>query len=336
MKEIYYTHKEGDIVSTCTVDDEDYDYLTTLSKWECHSGDYFKYRERDKNRKTIMMHRVIYERHFGKIPEGMVIDHIDRNILNNQKANLRLATKRQNCLNSKVRSNNLTTGYTRSAPDNRTGRFRASINEFGVHKHIGMFDTARDAAIAFDLVAQKSQGDFFRPNIVDKTAEEIKRISDLVFNAKRLDGKSQYRCVGLCKDGETWEAYSHEERKTKALGRFFDERDAAILADYYRIQSNKNSNELLLNFPDIEKSEYDRVFSKRNEVKEHRKNTVIRGVRFNKGKWEACLEKRHYYEYLGRFDSKKEALEAYNKRATEVFGDKATLNAINEYTLREI
>lgn len=43
--------------------------------------------------KNYYLHRVIYESHFGKIPEGFVIDHIDRNPLNNNISNLRLATR---------------------------------------------------------------------------------------------------------------------------------------------------------------------------------------------------------------------------------------------------
>lgn len=41
---------------------------------------------------TLYMHRIIMR----PIPDGMIVDHIDRNGLNNRKANLRLLTAKQN------------------------------------------------------------------------------------------------------------------------------------------------------------------------------------------------------------------------------------------------
>lgn len=41
-----------------------------------------------------------------EIPEGYVIDHVDGNTTNNSKENLRLATRSQNCYNSKISRNN--------------------------------------------------------------------------------------------------------------------------------------------------------------------------------------------------------------------------------------
>lgn len=50
-------------------------------------------------RKFYYLHRIIFEAHFGKIPEKFVIDHIDRNPLNNDISNLRLVPKSINNMN---------------------------------------------------------------------------------------------------------------------------------------------------------------------------------------------------------------------------------------------
>ena len=61
--------------------------------------------------KKFQLHRLIYEVYNGKIPEGMLIDHIDNNKTNNNIDNLRLATDSENNCNKKVNKNNLSTGY---------------------------------------------------------------------------------------------------------------------------------------------------------------------------------------------------------------------------------
>lgn len=46
--------------------------------------------------KKLRLHRAVWEYHNGKIPKGCVIDHIDRDVSNNQIENLRLATYSMN------------------------------------------------------------------------------------------------------------------------------------------------------------------------------------------------------------------------------------------------
>lgn len=41
-------------------------------------------------------HRIIWEMHYGPVPEGLTIDHIDRDPHNNRLSNLRLATYEEN------------------------------------------------------------------------------------------------------------------------------------------------------------------------------------------------------------------------------------------------
>lgn len=56
----------------------------------------------------VRHHRIIYEWHYGKIPEGMQIDHIDGDITNNKIENLRCVTAATNARNIKISSRNTT------------------------------------------------------------------------------------------------------------------------------------------------------------------------------------------------------------------------------------
>lgn len=51
------------------------------------------------DRKVQKIHRIIWQLHHGPIPEGMVIDHIDRNPANPKISNLRMVTPAENARN---------------------------------------------------------------------------------------------------------------------------------------------------------------------------------------------------------------------------------------------
>lgn len=87
-----------------------------------------------KKRRTPV-HRVIWEMHNGAIPDGMFIDHINRNATDNSIENLRLATQK---LNNRNRGGK---GYSIA----RNGRYVAGITVNGKRKHLGTFDTPEEA-----------------------------------------------------------------------------------------------------------------------------------------------------------------------------------------------
>ena len=96
------------------VDEEDYEFISSIKWYEAKAIRKGKYYNSyavgklgtDKNRKTISMHRLI----MGQ-PEGLVIDHINHNGLDNRKSNLRAVTYSENQKNlrpnSIPRQNNL-------------------------------------------------------------------------------------------------------------------------------------------------------------------------------------------------------------------------------------
>jgi len=61
--------------------------------------------------RKVPVHRIIFELHYGPIPKGLFIDHVDGVRSNNRIENLRVVTKQQNQQNAKMYSNN-TSGYT--------------------------------------------------------------------------------------------------------------------------------------------------------------------------------------------------------------------------------
>lgn len=82
----------------------------------------------------------------------ILIDHKNRDGLDNTSNNLRRATKSQNAFNSKNRTG--TSSIFRGVTyDKYTGRWKAYIRIDGVHTTLGRFNSQRDAALAYDNAA---------------------------------------------------------------------------------------------------------------------------------------------------------------------------------------
>ncbi len=64
------------------------------------------YKRLTVNKKLTSCHRIIWEMHNGAIPKGLEVDHINRVPDDNRIENLRLVTRSQNALNTKLKSTN--------------------------------------------------------------------------------------------------------------------------------------------------------------------------------------------------------------------------------------
>jgi hypothetical protein len=92
--------------------------------------------------------RIIWEMHFGNIPEGMIIDHIDRNTLNNKVENLRPATVAQNGWNAVCavpRESPRPQSSVRGVSWSSGGRWQVRFRKDGRHVWIGAFNDLSDA-----------------------------------------------------------------------------------------------------------------------------------------------------------------------------------------------
>ena len=98
--------------------------------------------------KLYCVHKIFYEIETGqKVPDEMVVDHIDGDKSNNHISNLRLATWSENTRNAKRRSDNKT-GVTGVCYISRTGKFAAYARYEKKRYHLGFYDDRGDAIAA--------------------------------------------------------------------------------------------------------------------------------------------------------------------------------------------
>tara|TARA_R100000995_G_scaffold71191_1_gene39828 strand:+ start:267 stop:914 length:648 start_codon:yes stop_codon:yes gene_type:complete len=140
------------------------------------------YTDRSNGRSQAFVHRLIMG-----FPEGMDVDHINGNGLDNRRENLRVCTRSQNAMNKKLRSDS-TTGYKgvykckptvhrKKYVSKKTGEvtYHESTNYYknkpyvtrvgipgtsGKKKTVGYFATAEEAGQAYNDYVIKEFGEF--------------------------------------------------------------------------------------------------------------------------------------------------------------------------------
>ena len=111
------------------------------------------------NYKGYLISRIIYYLHHRVDPGVMTVDHIDRNTLNNNVANLALATWREQGFNQKRRRDN-TSGARGVSWSKNAGCWTAQIGVNNTIVRLGSFTCKLEAAAAYnDALAQHLDSD---------------------------------------------------------------------------------------------------------------------------------------------------------------------------------
>jgi len=214
-----------------------------------------------KNKRDVKLHRVLLD-----APRGLHVDHINGNGLDNRRENLRLATHKENCRNSKLQNKSLS--GLKGVHITKSGLFQARINwrdkdgkllwEHGPK----YFKTPEEAALCYNAMATKRFGEFAGLNNVesyvrtDAVLKAIKKQS--LSNSQRGFGRRRNKTTGyygvcFCPAGtvrkkDCFQARARFEYKMYYLGQYDTKEEAARAYD-------KKAKELFgefahLNFPD--------------------------------------------------------------------------------------
>lgn len=145
------------------VDDEDYDRLSVYN-WSISGTNRIGYARRARKTgllqyKNQYMHREI----LGIEDPNIFIDHKDGNTLNNQKSNLRLCNQSQNLANQGKQRDN-TSGYKGVSWHKNRKTWVGHVSHENKQVHVGVFDTAIEAAKAVDKKAIELFGEFAHLN----------------------------------------------------------------------------------------------------------------------------------------------------------------------------
>lgn len=115
----------------------------------------------DKSRYKSILSRFILN-----APKKLVVDHINRDIFDNRRDNLRICEQKYNLLNKRSKIK-----YRGTRLDTRirgVKKFQAYIQIDGRFKSLGYYETVEEAAIVRDIHAKKVHGQYAILNYVNK------------------------------------------------------------------------------------------------------------------------------------------------------------------------
>ena len=199
------------------VDDEDYEMLVSGSRWCVNDGYAF-------NATRGRMHRVILN-----APDGVMVDHINGDKLDNRKANLRLCTNSKNQANRKVvRGVSKFKGVVLERRKNGRCFWKATLVFEGKATYLGSFATDLEAAAAYNEAAVSKFGEFAHLNDLTRPASEIVGKRPWQANRKSPSG---YKGVSFDSDRGKWVAQLTNKKVSYLRKRFATAIEAAKAYD---------------------------------------------------------------------------------------------------------
>lgn len=154
---IFLKRKGGTTLAT-KIDLEDLELARSVDSWHVHWSSTSKsfyvqgHRRCGDHWADVILHRLL-----TNAPKGMHVDHINHDTLDNRKSNLRVVTRSQNLQNRAGATRTSKSGVRGVTWHKASNRWAAKIRVNGVDRHIGLFRSLADAAVAVEQ-ARKEAG----------------------------------------------------------------------------------------------------------------------------------------------------------------------------------
>lgn len=145
------------------IDDDDYERISKYNWWSCNNGYAIAKRKVDGEFKQFKMHRFI----MGE-PEGKIVDHVNRNTLDNRKENLRITDNSGNAWNKrKVHQSPHRYKGLGIEKRGKVPRYKARLAIYNQRISLGAYATDVEAAKAYNVAAEFFHGEYALLNDVD-------------------------------------------------------------------------------------------------------------------------------------------------------------------------
>ncbi|MGH1470131.1 MAG: HNH endonuclease [Cellvibrionaceae bacterium] len=143
--------------------DEEFLPLLSETGWYAHNYSGNFYIRRNRGQETQLAHRLVMGLVKG---DKTLVDHINRDSLDNRRENLRFCSNQQNLWNRRMKNNS--TGYM-GVSAHRDGRFIGKVRSNKKYFYCGLHSTAELAAKAVNHKLLELRGEFAALNTIRET-----------------------------------------------------------------------------------------------------------------------------------------------------------------------